>query len=126
MSNIDWSFTPDNKIVVHNDTFDLYRFFDATPQVEYLYGRVLEAVRVDFKEELEFVEVYDRAFSAIRQVIDMPDRRASLLAKLCLQNGGRLSNKKRAQFSEVRDEEIRQIEDALAAILRSASEVMHD
>lgn len=121
LSWIDWKFKSDNSIVVDNDTFNLYRFFDATPQVEYLYERVLDTVRVDFKEELEFLDVFDRALEAIRNVIDMPDRRMALLAKLCLQNGGRLAAKKRAQFGEVLDEEIQRIEEALVGLVRSSS-----
>jgi hypothetical protein len=104
MSGVDWRFTPENRVVVDNDTLDLYRFFDATAQVEYLYDRVLDTVRIDFKEELEFLEVYDPALFAIRQIIDMPDRRASLLAKVILQNAGRLSAKNRSEFAEIRDD----------------------
>jgi len=122
MQSIDWSHTADNGVVVHNETRDLYRFFDATPQVEYLYDRVADTVRVDFKEELEFLDVYDRAFAAIRQVIDMPDRRAALLAKLCLQNGGRLSRGKRAQFAEVTGDELNAIEDAIVSFVRTSSD----
>ncbi|MDR3708155.1 MAG: Fic family protein [Capsulimonadaceae bacterium] len=115
MPAIDWKFTLESAIQVNNNTFDLYRFFDATPQVEYLYERVLDTVRVDFKEELEFLDAFDGALAAIGQVIDMPDRKAALLAKLCLQNGGRLSAKKRSLFSEITDDEVRRIEVAIAA-----------
>jgi hypothetical protein len=119
MADIDWSFTAENAILVNNDTFDLYRFFDATPQVEYLYDRVVDTVRVDFKEELEFLDIFDSALAAIKRIIDMPDRKAALLAKLCLQNGRRLSGKERSQFSEVRDDEIERIQNALIALSRS-------
>jgi len=87
-----------------------------------LYDRVADTIRVDFKEELDFLIGYDSAISAIRQIIDMPNRRASLLANLCLQNGGRLSAKKRPQFSEVSDDEIRRIEEAISASVHPPSE----
>ena len=118
MPAIDWGFTPEHAMVVHNDTVNLYRFFDATPQVEYLYERVMDTVRVDFKEELSFVDMFDGALAAIKNVIDMPDRKAALLAKLCLQNSGHLSAKKRQMFSEVLDEEIQQIEETIAGLVR--------
>lgn len=117
MQAIEWSFTPEYELVVHSDTRDLYRFFDATPQVEYLYDRVADTVRVDFKDELDFLSSFDRALAAIRQVIDMPDRRASLLARLLLQNRGTLSSNKRDQFSELRDDELHAIEAEITDIL---------
>lgn len=107
---IDWHWTPDQEITVSNDTGDLYRYFDATAFAEYLYDRVADTVRRDLKEELGFVAVFDRAFIAVREIVDMPDRRAALLVKLCMQNGGRLSAAKRSQFPELSDSEIAQLE----------------
>ena len=113
----DWEFTADHGIHVKNDTCSLYRFFDATPQAEYLYDRIAETIREDFKEELDFLTVYDAAFTAVRNVVEMPDRQAALLVRLCLQNGGGLSQNKRKQFPELTDTEVAAMEAALAAIL---------
>ena len=118
-----WEFDEDNAISVQNDTRDLFRFFDATAQAEYLYERVAETIRIDFKEEADFVEVFDAAFQAVRVVVDMPDRRASLLIRLCLQNGGRLSHNKRKQFEELTDIEVAEIESVLRELLRVYSTV---
>jgi Fic family protein len=107
---IAWHWTPQQEIVVTNDTGDLYRYFDATVFAEHVYDRVADTVRRDLKEELGFVAVFDRAFTAVREIVDMPDRRASLFVKLCMQNGGRLSTAKRAQFPELSDAEIAQLE----------------
>lgn len=107
---IAWHWTPQQEIVVTNDTGDLYRYFDATVFAEHVYDRVADTVRRDLKEELGFVAVFDRAFTAVREIVDMPDRRASLFVKLCMQNGGRLSTVKRAQFAELSDAEIAQLE----------------
>jgi hypothetical protein len=43
----------------------------------------------------------------------MPNRRASLLVRLILQNKGKLSKGKRAAFSEITDQEIDRIEKAV-------------
>lgn len=107
---IAWDWAPGQEIVVTNDTSDLYRYFDATVFAEYLYDRVADTVRRDLKEELGFVAVFDRAFNAVREIVDMPDRRASLFVRLSMQNGGRLSAAKRSQFSELSDAEIAQLE----------------
>jgi Fic family protein len=107
---IRWHWTSEQEVVVTNDTGDLYRYFDATVFAEYLYDRVGDTVRHDLKEELGFVAIYDRAFATVREIVDMPDRRASLLVRLCMQNGGRLSATKRAQFSELTDAEVVRLE----------------
>jgi Fic/DOC family len=114
---IDWAFTDDDGILVRNDTHNLYRFFDATVQAEYLYDRVAETIRVDLKDELDFLAVYDRAFEDVREIVDMPDRRASLLVRLVLQNGGRLSKTKRVLFSELTDDEVERLEGAVQKAL---------
>lgn len=110
---IEWRFTSDQEIVVLNHTADLYRYFDATALAEYLYDRVADTIRVDLREELDFVVTYDRALAAVRDIVDMPDRRASLFVRLCLQNNGRLSRAKRAQFNELSDEEVARMEAAV-------------
>jgi ribosomal protein L37AE/L43A len=53
--------------------------------------------------------VFDQAFTAVREIVDMPDRRASLFVRLCMQNGGRLSAAERPQFPELSDAEISQL-----------------
>ena len=110
---IEWRWTAQREIVVENDTGDLYRYFDATVFVEYLYDRVADTVRRDLKEELGFIATFDRAFEAARMIVDMPDRRASLFVRLCMQNGGRLSASKRQQFPELDDVEIAAMEAAV-------------
>lgn len=101
------------RMEVRNETVDLYRFFDATPFAEYLYERLAESIRHDLREELGFVAVFDRALEGVRDVVNMPDRRASLLVRLCLQNGGRLAARKRARFAELSDDEVGAMEKAV-------------
>jgi hypothetical protein len=120
MPLIDWRPTANDGVDVMNDTADLYRYFDATALAEYLYDRVADTVRIDLRQELDFVRIYDRALDGVRAVIDMPDRRASLLVQLLLRNGGRLSKNKRSTFSEVLDDELSRIEANVQAALAEA------
>lgn len=108
-----WDWTDKQEIVVKNETADLYRYFDATGFAEYLYGRVVETVRRDFKDELDFVAIFDQAFEGVREVVDMPDRKVSLFVRLCMQNSGRLSKRKRESFKELNDDEIQAMEAAI-------------
>src|SRR5829696_474991 len=76
----------------------------------------LKTIRTDLREEIGFLKVFDAAIRATMDIVDMPDRRASLLVRLILQNNGRLSQTKRATFSELKDEEISAIEEAVASL----------
>ncbi len=113
MPFVDFTLDTDSRMTVHNDTADLYRYFDATPQTEYLYSCIEETLDKDFKAELSFVQFFDRAMEKTREIVDMPTNKASLLVRLIRQNKGTLSKSKRAQFSELADEEIKRIEDAV-------------
>ena len=65
-------------------------------------------------EEIGFIEKYDRALDEAKEIVDMPDRRASLLVRLIMQNKGSLAKNKRDMFSEFTDEELARIEKAIA------------
>lgn len=105
--------SPGREMIVTNETAHLYRYFDATAFAEYLYDRLAASIRRDLREELDFVAVFDRAFDAVRAVVTMPDRRTSLLVRLCLQNGGRLAARKRRLFAELSDGEVGAMEAAV-------------
>jgi Fic family protein len=117
--NIDWHWTPEKEIEVENDTSDLYRYWDATALAEYLYAKVAETVRKDLKEELDFVGLYDAALEAVRERIDMPDRRASLLVRCLLQNHAALSKKARAEFAELTDDEVVALQIAVRDVMEN-------
>lgn len=117
MRYINWQFLEDTSIQVHNHTRDLYRFFDATMQTEFLYERLAEAVRTDLQQEAHFLELFDSALRAVRAVVDMPDRKAQSLALLCLNNGGKLAARKRNKYSEITEAELERIEIALKQLI---------
>ncbi|NLT22732.1 MAG: cell filamentation protein Fic [Syntrophorhabdus sp.] len=110
---VEFTMDTDSRMTVHNDTADLYRYFDATPQTEYLYSCIEETLDKDFGAELRFVQFFDRAMERIGEIVDMPTNRASLLVRLIRQNNGTLSKSKRGQFPELADDEIERIEDAV-------------
>ena len=57
---------------------------------------VAETIRKDLREEIEFLEVFDKSMTALKNIVDMPNARASALIRFVLQNHGTLSNNKRA------------------------------
>ena len=69
--------------------------------------------RTEETEAEEEREIFDGVVAAVKSVVDMPDRRAEVLARVCLQNGGRLSKAKKDQSDELTDEEVERIEKAI-------------
>jgi len=110
---VQYTLDAEQKMTVANETADLYRFFDATPQAEYLFDCVEETIGRDLNQELNFLKFFDAAMKAVMGVVDMPNQRAALLIRLIHQNEGKLSKGKRAAFSELSDEEISKIESAI-------------
>jgi hypothetical protein len=100
-------------MTVHNETARLYRYFDATALAEYLYRCIEETIHRDLRDEIGFFAAFDAALRAVLNIVDMPNRRASLLIRLILQNKSKLSKSKRTAFPEITDEELDQIERAV-------------
>jgi hypothetical protein len=113
MPFVDYELDANGRMRIKNDTVWLYRYFDATPQAEYLYECIEETIRRDLRDEIAFLTVFDKAVRGVMEIVDMPNRRASLLARLILQNRGKLSSAKRPMFSEITEEEIERIEEAV-------------
>jgi len=111
---IDYRLDGEARMEVTSDTLDLYRFWDATPFAEYLYGTIEETVRRDLAEELAFLRKFDLAVRRTMEIVDMPDRRASMLVRYILQNQNTLARSRRSQWNELTDPEIAAIERAVA------------
>ena len=114
MQLLEYEEDADGVVEVQGDSASYYRFLDATRMAEDLYRWVIETVETELPQELEFIAHYRQAREAMSEVVDLPDRELNLFIRLCRQNGGRLSQTKRAsQFSRLTDEEIRQLEEVV-------------
>jgi Fic/DOC family len=106
-------------VEVEGETAGFYRYFDATPMAEALYGWVERTIQEELRSELEFVVGFREARRAIENVVELPDRAANLFIKICLSNGGKLSGAKRkAHFSKLTEKEIRSMERAVNVHMR--------
>ena len=109
---IEWEPTLDHKVKILNETIDLYRYYDLTTQVEFLYECVEETIEKIIPEELDYLEKYDRLNKYINTYVTLPDTKVDLLIKFLSQNNGKLSKKKRQkEFDELTDKEISSIEE---------------
>lgn len=108
---IEWRPTTDGNVEVLNDTVDFYRYFDATPHAEFLYGCVEQTVDQDLPDEVRFLEAFDRFASGVQRIVDMPDRHIDLLRSFLAQGGGHLSVRARAkEFAALSEGEATEIE----------------
>jgi hypothetical protein len=108
---IQWEPTPDGNVDVLNETIDLYRYFDATKQAEFLYECVEETVLKILPEEVQYLECHDKMRKFIQERFDMPDKQMENLIGFLRQNDGKLS--KRAlnkEFEALTDDEVRLLE----------------
>ena len=116
---IEWRPTEQGNVSVLNDTSDLYRFFDATHQAEFLSECVKETVYGMLPGEVAYLERYDRMKRYVDTILDMPDRKIDLLTRSLEQGQGTLS--KRAvekEFSALTASERTRIEKQFGEIFR--------
>ncbi|GAB6097819.1 Fic family protein [Desulfatiferula olefinivorans] len=111
---IDYHLDEMGQMAVKNDTACWYQFMDMTPQSEALYAFVTQTVEEELVKELIFLSNYDQTKKAIQDIIDMPDQLIDRFIRLCLQNNGTLSERKRtAYFDFLTDEERSAMEKAV-------------
>ena len=114
---IEYYLNDKGEMTVKNRTADLYRYWDATAFAEFLFHCIKETIRRDLREELGFLVIFDQALRSVMEIVDMPDRRASLLVRLIIQNRGVLSKgKKESEFPQLTDKEVKEIETAIREI----------
>lgn len=117
---IEWRPTQQNNVEVVNDTLDLYRFFDATQQTEFLYECVDHTIEVSLPNEVDYLIKHDKFVGQITNMLDMPDRLIDLLIRFLQQNDGRLSKRtQEKEFSALTSDEIIMIEGFYSDIFKS-------
>lgn len=94
-----------------------YRYFDATPQAEFLCRALLRTVQEDLVQEIDTLLGFDRARQGLNPLLDWPAHALDLFVQCIRQNDGRLSNTKRqSHFSWMTEAEI----EAAEAIVHEA------
>jgi hypothetical protein len=116
---LDWHLRLDGSLQVDGETASFYRYFDATAAAECLFEWIEATIDTELKAELDFLVRYQRARSAMQEIVDLPDRKAQLFVRVCVQNHLRLSpGKRKAHFDMLSDAEVLALEAALAGAFR--------
>jgi hypothetical protein len=119
---IEWRPTEKGNLEVTNETLNLYRYFDATEQSEFLFDCVRETIEKILPEEIKYLQNYDKMKIFINSYIDMPDRVVDLLIRFLTQNNGKFSKRAlKNEFNSLTEVEVKTIETAYAEIFINAN-----
>lgn len=95
----------------------LYRYFDATPQAEFLYAQVADTIERIIPEEVEYLLRRDELKKALDDTYEMPDKTVDLLIRFLVQGNGKLSERAlKKEFDGLTKKEVKDIETRFARI----------
>lgn len=118
---IDWKARKDGNVEVLNDTLDFYRYFDATPQAEFLYACVEKTIEEDLPNEAAYLQKYDNFKNQVDSFLDMSDRQVDLLFRFMRQNNGKLSKRAlKKEFASLTAKEVSALEEIFAEQISSS------
>jgi Fic family protein len=105
-------------LIVNNPTEieAFYRYPDFTQHASFLIRAIKSTVTEEIPEELLFLQRFDELKKDIQNIVDMPDKKLDFMIVLLNQNNGQLSVNKRKLFSELKDDEINQMESAYSEV----------
>ena len=110
MRHIEYRLNELGEMKVINQSVAFYRYPDLTYIAEELFGFIEETVNTELVAELEYLAAYDTTRRRMRDVVDMPGRKADLFIQLCRQGNGKISAAKRNLFAELSDDEVSALE----------------
>ena len=70
-SFIDYNLDSQQQLTLLSETADLYRFFDARGQAEYLFDCIEDTIGCDLKRELDFLKFFDAGMKDVMDIVDI-------------------------------------------------------
>jgi hypothetical protein len=100
-----------------NDTIDLYKYYDATKQAEFLYECTADTINRVIPEEVNYLIRYDEFKNYMDNNFEMPDKLIATLVRFLEQNNGVLSKRSRGkEFKMLTEKEVIKIEKLFSKI----------
>lgn len=90
-----------------------YRFFDASREVAFLHSMIQQAVEDEIPRELAWLSGYDKAFAQLDAEFDLPRKDLSALIRMAQSNEGRLSVRRRKQYSHLPADVLDRVEEVV-------------
>lgn len=117
MKAIDYEIDANGEVEVLDESVDFYRYIDYTPIVERFLRVMSDTITTEWKVELDYLKAYDNMRKGMREIVDMPDKKANQFIMFVRDNNGRLSKNKRGHFDELNDEEVSALENVIVKAL---------
>jgi hypothetical protein len=77
----------------------IYRYWDATPCVEFGFQMAEQALDIELRQEIQFIARYDAIAAAINERFDLRGSDLSTLIVSCIDSNGVVSKRRRDQFA---------------------------
>lgn len=106
LAMIEYSFSEESQIIIHNDIDYMYRYPDFTEHVKFVYQMMETAVASELMEEICLLIFFDTIKDFINSSCDMPNKNIDNLVSLLLSNDGAVSKAKRSHVLQFIDEEL--------------------
>jgi hypothetical protein len=103
---VEYRLAADGSMTVGNDTVDFYRHIDFTRIVEDFFGAVEQTLKNELLPELDYLVRWEKTRLLMREIVDMPDKKATQFILFTQQNKGIFPKARRKMFQELGDEEI--------------------
>ena len=113
MAVLDYNVDANGEVNVLQASDDFYRYIDYTPIVTRFYAIMDETIQTEWKIELDYLKSYDQIRKGMREIVDLPEKKANQFIVFVRNNNGVLSKTKRDKFSELTDDEIHALEDVI-------------
>lgn len=94
LSMIEYSFSDESQIIIHNDIDFIYRYPDFTEHVKFVYEMMETAIASELMEEICLLISFDTVKDFINSSCDIPNKNIDNLVSLLLSNGGVVSKAK--------------------------------
>ena len=121
MKVIDYEIDDRGEVEVLCESLDYYRYIDYTPIVCGFQRMMAETITTEWKVELDYLKAYDEIRKGMREVVDMPDKKANQFILFVRNNNGILSKTKREKFNELTDDEVHALEQVISRVLTEIS-----
>jgi Fic family protein len=120
LDHIKWKQTPDHNIEVLNETIDLYRYYDATKQAEFLYDCAEDTIKRVIPEEVNYLIQFDEFKKYMDNNFEMPDKLVATLVRFLQHNNGVLYKRGREkEFKMLTEQEGDKIEKTFKEIFET-------
>jgi Uncharacterized conserved protein len=111
-----------------SDRYEMYRYWDATRAVDFTYRMAEQALAVELRTNVEYLERYDYVIRKVTELADVRGSDLAVLVRSALELNGVVSKRRRDQFEVHTESRVFDLIETYAteALRRDADELVRD